>query len=203
MTFPELADFHTHQTGKSDALLSLTPQEALAGCATPYSLSLHPWHVSDSMMTDFRLALERCQADPLFLAIGESGLDNQCDTPLEQQLAAFRLSLTSARELHKPVIVHCVGYWNEMIREVSAIFGKPGKKNLPFNPLCLIHGFRKGPQLAKQLLDAGYCLSLGEKFNPDVARQIPDEWLFFETDESKEDIWKIREKIVNLRAENR
>ncbi len=202
MQLKELADAHTHHTGRSHALLSLAPSEALAGCNTPYSISLHPWHLNEgNPLALFQQAIEQKRNDSLFLAIGECGLDNQCQTPLAKQLDAFRMSLHMAHRFNKPVIIHCVGCWNEVIREVTDQFGKPTPSGAAFQPTCLIHGFRKGPQLAQQLLKAGFCLSLGEKFNPEVARLIPEDRLFIETDESQEDIWKIREKIVNLRAE--
>ena len=69
----------------------------------------------------------------------------------------------------------------------------------PDCPPLIVHGFRKGPQLARQLLAAGFHLSLGEKFNPEVARIVPTSRLWFETDESQEDIGKIRKRILELR----
>jgi TatD DNase family protein len=202
-TLRTLADVHTHHAGKTDALLSVPPDRVLQEHPrTPYSLSLHPWYAGPGQLDCFRKALESCLNDPFCQAIGECGLDNRCDTPFEWQLEAFRSSLIAARERNKPVIIHCVGYWDETVRLLDELLGKPADGQ-PYEPLCVIHGYRKGPQLALRLLSAGCCFSLGEKFNPEVARLVPDDRLFFETDESQEDIWNIRKKIVNLRAENR
>lgn len=110
--------------------------------------------------------------DPQFVAIGECGLDSHSSTPPDLQLKAFRAALQVADELHKPVIIHCVKCWNQVISEVKGHEG-------PF----IIHGFRKGPVLARQLLDAGFSLSLGLHYHPEVIKIIPEDRLYRETDE--------------------
>ena len=199
MDIHQLLDIHTHQTGRPEALLSLSPTEAMAGCPTPYSLSLHPWwltsdEVAQRLMEEFRLAVSQLASDPLLLAIGECGLDNKCGIPLALQKEVFRLVLSTARSLHLPVIIHCVGHWAEMMqccREAGLL--------TPDCPPLIVHGFRKGPQLARQLLEAGFHISLGEKFNPEVAKIVPSDRLWFETDESALDIQEIRQTILEKR----
>ena len=199
MKIANLLDIHTHHPHRPEALLSLPPQEALSGCDTPFSLELHPWRLADSpegqeLFRAFSLAANVLQGHPLLLAIGECGLDNQCGVPLAEQVEAFRLALRTARQMHLPVILHGVGYWAELTqccREEGML--------TPDCPPLIVHGFRKGPQLAQQLLAAGFHLSLGEKFNPEVARIVPTSRLWFETDESQEDIGKIRKRILELR----
>ncbi|MCR5362606.1 MAG: TatD family hydrolase [Bacteroidales bacterium] len=196
MQLRDLTDTHTHHYGRPDALLSLPPSPAVFRYAAPFSLELHPWHVAADAVTlahqldEFRCAADALRGNPHLLAIGECGLDNHCDVPLDRQTEAFRCALAVAHELDLPVVIHCVGYWAEMLRCVA-------DANLKRD--VIIHGFRKGPQLARQLLDAGLSIALGEKFNPDVARIIPSDRLFFETDESETDVLSIREKILNLR----
>jgi Tat protein secretion system quality control protein TatD with DNase activity len=50
-------------------------------------------------------------------------------------------------------------------------------------PPLIIHGFRKGPQLARQLLDAGFSISIGTHHHPDILSIIPPHRLYHETDE--------------------
>ena len=197
MQLRNLSDIHTHHAGRADALLSLPVERALAGCITPFSLELHPWKLETSanalslQLDTFRRAADALRHDPRLMAIGECGLDNHCDVPLAIQITAFRAALATARELDLPVIIHCVGHWAEvmaMVREAGTSAN-------------IIHGFRKGTTLATQLLNAGFSIALGEKFNPDVARLVPADRLFFETDESEVDICTIREKILTLRHE--
>lgn len=199
MKIANLLDIHTHHPHRPEALLSLPPQEALSGCDTPFSLELHPWRLADSpngveLLHAFSLAAKELHGHPRLLAIGECGLDNKCGVPLAVQVEAFRLALRTARQMHLPVILHGVGYWAELTQccQEEGMLA-------PDCPPLIVHGFRKGPQLARQLLDAGFHLSLGEKFNPEVARIVPTSRLWFETDESQEDIEKIRKRILELR----
>jgi len=201
MNIQNLQDIHTHHRGRKEAILSLPADVAIQGCDTPFSLELHPWQLTKEKgegikEKSFTEAAIQLAGNPNMMAIGECGLDNQCGVPLDIQLTAFKTALHVAYELHLPVIIHCVGYWSEMMAYIKEYYPLPlgdgwGR--------AIIHGYRKGPQLAEQLLHAGFSLSLGEKFNPEVARIIPQERLFFETDESEMDILQIREKIVSLR----
>lgn len=207
MGLQNLSDIHTHHIGHQGALLSLPPVLAMQGCTTPYSIQLHPWYLTESPnstyekedIATFLEAIEHCQEDPNLMAIGECGLDNICGVPLDIQLQAFQIALKTAIERGLPVIIHCVGYWTEMMACVKEYY------SLPMGKECggaIIHGFRKGPQLAQQLLREGFSISLGEKFNPEVARLLPEERLYIETDESNTDICLIREKILSLRKSN-
>lgn len=200
MKIQNLLDIHTHHNGRKEALLSLPADVALSGCETPFSLELHPWRLERDegkgiKEKEFLEVAQRLAGNPNLLAIGECGLDNQCGVPLEFQLTAFKTALQVAQQMHLPVIIHCVGYWAEMMAYVKEYYPL-----LTRGYGAIIHGYRKGPQLAQQLLKAGFQISLGEKFNPEVARLIPQERLFFETDESNTDILTIREKIVSLRG---
>ncbi len=138
-----------------------------------YSLQLHPWHLTGRQDIEAYVTMARkLRDDPYFVAIGECGLDALCDTPLPLQKEAFRTALLMAEEQNKPVIIHCVKLWAELMALTR------GHQS----PL-IIHGFRKGPELAKQLLDAGFSLSLGQHFHPEVKEIAPPDRLFSETDE--------------------
>lgn len=138
-----------------------------------YSLQLHPWHLTGLQDIETYVSKARqLRDDPYFIAIGECGLDALCDTPLPLQTQAFKAALQVAAELHKPVIIHCVKLWSQLLTETKGHQG-----------LMIIHGFRKGPELARQLLDAGFSLSLGQHYHPEVRAMIPQDRLFFETDE--------------------
>lgn len=175
------SDIHTHIAGKPDSIFSVSVcevEQVVTGNATGetpqyYSLQLHPWQLAGEEDIGRYLSKARqLRQDPYFVAIGECGLDGLSTTPLPLQLKAFRAALQVADELHKPVIIHCVKLWNEVMAEVRGHEG-------PF----IIHGFRKGPTLARQLLDAGFSLSLGARYNEEVLRMTPPERLFRETDE--------------------
>ena len=173
-------DIHTHVPGRSGSVLSLPVCELDAGITQCYSLQLHPWHLKGKEDIEAFLIWGRSHAsDPLLVAIGECGLDPLCSTPMHLQHEAFLMALRLAKELHKPVIIHCVKMWNEMLADVSQVLTMNERLELPL----IVHGFRKGPQLARQLLDAGFSLSLGRYYNEATLQLIPAERLYFETDD--------------------
>ena len=185
-------DIHTHTPGRPGSILSV-PAEGVGVVVDTnrnkplnerqyYSIQLHPWHLTESSIDTFLRAVEQYRDDPYFVAIGECGLDGLCSTPLDLQLSAFRAALQSARSLGKPVIIHCVKLWSQVIAEAKPYIthSKGTSENTP--PL-IIHGFRKGPQLARQLLDAGFSISIGAHHHPDILSIIPPHRLYYETDE--------------------
>ena len=182
-------DIHTHVVGNQNAVCSLPPEEAIALMRTdicqPYSIMLHPWHVTPQMVEDFTEATGLCAADKRFVAIGECGLDSNCPTPIDLQRQGFVTALLSAKELHKPVVLHIVRQWDEMIRLTRKVFGKGGAHAADAQGCRLIvHGFRKNLPLAQQLVGEGFYLSLGHKYNPDVEKGIAPEKIYHESDDS-------------------
>ena len=182
--YRQLADIHTHTPGRPDALLSLLPEQFSPTVDTPFSLSLHPWYLGDDSVDAFHRTLAECHDHPWLMGIGECGLDLRCPTPIGLQQAAFLASLKAARDLHLPTIVHCVGAWGSLQSFVRQVWGNGGAHAaLEADAPIIIHGFRKGPQLASQLLAEGFCLSLGRRYNEAVLPLIPPDRLFHESDE--------------------
>jgi len=208
------SDIHTHTPGRPSSILSVPAEKVgvvvAANLTKPdaeqqyYSIELHPWHLTADSIATFESVVNQYRDDPHFVAIGECGLDGLCATPLDLQLAAFRRALQLARSLHKPVIIHCVKLWNELIRVVREIRSEyseysdfseyseysdhsdlPSNLSNSSNPSYpyIVHGFRKGPQLARQLLDAGFSISIGSRYNPEILPLIPPDRLYHETDE--------------------
>lgn len=193
-------DIHTHCKGQPNSILSIPLCEVegirASNASLPadqrqsYSLQLHPWHLrSVADIEAFISKAHELSDDPQLVAIGECGLDSLCDTPIPLQEQGFRAALQVARQLDLPVIIHCVKLWAEMMAIVKESQLLTLSTSSPFkgdregpSPLLIIHGFRKGPQLARQLLDAGFTLSIGEHYNPEVVNMISPERLYHETD---------------------
>lgn len=186
--FDRFNDIHTHIPNRKGSILSVEAEGVepivIRNLGLPddeqqyYSIQLHPWHLGDASVGEFRRVVEQCSGDPHFVAVGECGLDGICNTPLPQQREAFRAALQEAQRLGKPVIIHCVRLWAEMMAEA-----KPYMQHRTEGQEFIIHGFRKGPGLAQQLLDAGFSISLGSHYHPETMRIIPPERLYRETDE--------------------
>ena len=172
------------------AINNLSPAEALADQSERFiSVGLHPWYIEANREEHLRI-LGEVAGKKRVVMIGETGLDKLCKTDFELQQTVFLRQIELAEEVQKPLIIHCVKAWPELI----AI----RKKVLPSVP-WIIHGFRGKPELARQLLDMDMYLSFGEKFNAESLRITPLERLCTETDESKSSIEEIYRKIAELK----
>lgn len=140
-----------------------------------FSVGVHPWDAA-SVGPDFIEALEALVAHPHCLAVGECGLDTLKGPGLDLQKQVFEQQLRLAVAHHKPVIIHCVKAFDELME-----LAKPYINQVPL----IIHGFHKSSQLAAQLIARGFYLSL----NPALLQredfdfgQIPHQRFFLETD---------------------
>lgn len=170
--FPH-ADIHCHDRSRyREAVINIYPDDEIIEGAY-HSVGIHPWHTIDVAHT----AIERLKAlaaHPQVVAIGETGLDALKGASIDIQTDIFRLHVALSEQYKKPLIIHCVKSFNEIIAL---------KKELRPTMPWIIHGFRGKPQLASQLINHGFYISLGEHFNPQTAAIIPPDRLFHETDD--------------------
>lgn len=176
MTLP-FADIHTHRLDAGpDAVICVDPSE------TPlpelradrhYSVGIHPWR-AHLATPEAWAELGRLAASPLVVAIGEAGLDTLRGPALaEVQTPVFVRQAELAETLGKPLIIHAVRSWQQLIALRRSM-----RPSVPW----IIHGFRGNPQLARQLLDHGFDLSLGPRHNPATLAIIPPHRLHRESD---------------------
>lgn len=187
-------NFHTHQfTNHSDILelVNQYPQEFDASIPY-YSIGIHPWYIKeDCLENDLKIIEEKLQTKNC-LALGECGLDKRVEIPLELQIQVFEKQLALAEKYNKPVVIHCVAAFQEII----AI-----KKKMKISVPMIVHGFSKNSQIAEQLIAAGFYISFGKYLlkNPslkDVFQNIPNDRFFLETDTIDESI----QQVYNLAA---
>jgi len=173
-------DIHTHKSIDSNfpAIRNLTFSEAGKIFASDnkglFSVGYHPWYADEFSITQNDKLIEWTN-DSRFVAIGECGLDKNSIVSLEKQLKVFEVQIILSENIHKPLIIHCVGCFNELFRL---------KKKYNPQQLWIIHGFRGKPELAKQALLLGCRLSFGEHFNIESVLITPIDHLYVETDES-------------------
>jgi len=179
-------NLHTHQFTNQPEVLELVnqyPQE-FDDSIPFYSIGIHPLYIDENRLeSDFKivgekLALSKC------LALGECGLDKRSETSFEIQLSVFERQLALAEKHHKPVVIHCVAAFQELI-EI--------KKRLKISVPMIVHGFSKKIELAKQLIDNGFYVSFGKNLlrNPElesVFQSIPNDRFLLETDMVEEGI---------------
>lgn len=79
------------------------------------SAGLHPWHLRGVNLKVAEQWLRQQTAQPEVVAVGETGLDKVTETPWNTQIAAFQLCSNLAEEYRKPLVIHCVRAFNEIL----------------------------------------------------------------------------------------
>ena len=141
-----------------------------------FSIGIHPYDINLVDENSFK-ELEKKLSDKNCKAIGECGLDKLKNTDLTSQQLILQKQLELAFKYNKPVIIHCVKAFDELIE-----LCKPFENKIQF----IIHGFNKSEELALQLISKGFYLSLNHtifnKENFDFTK-LPINKLFLETDD--------------------
>ena len=144
------------------------------------SIGIHPWFVNlkniEEQITWMKSTIEN---DKRVIAIGECGLDKLCDTDPELQIKAFNYCIKISESYKLPLIIHSVKTSDEIIKI---------KKLIKPKQTWIIHGFRGKVEQAVQYIKNDFCLSYGRHYNVESLKVTPINKMFFETDESTENI---------------
>jgi TatD DNase family protein len=188
-------DVHTHNSvlSKGFSILNLSIKDAENKLNSnekgTYSVGLHPWDI-DEFSNEHLDILAKIGTDRRILAIGECGLDNNINISIEKQILFFERQIEISEQLQKPLIIHCVGCYNQLF-EI--------KKRKKVKQKWIIHGFRGKPQLAIQAMKLNCGLSFGEFFNEETIKITSIENLFVETDVSNLTIGEVYENIATAK----
>ncbi len=180
-------DIHTHSLSSGKDIISIFNRsvgEFGSFCGLDlqhqlYSLGLHPWKIREDNLSKGIDFIEKNSIFDSIKAIGECGLDKLCDTPWNLQEKALIAQIKISESIQKPLIIHCVKAFDELIAF---------KKEIKPHQSWIIHGYRGKPEQANQLISNGFYLSFGSKFNEESIKVIPLERIFLETDDSGESI---------------
>ena len=174
-------DIHTHKLAvhpEDIAIVSTIVRKDIEENLSSYrSYGIHPWYIED-VREQIEILCGFAHL-PETVAIGEAGLDKLAEVDMDGQLDVFRQQALLAEEIRKPLIIHCVKAWEELL----AI-----RKGLSPEMPWIIHGFRGNEQLAKQLTTHGFYLSFGPLFNAEAVKHVDPERIFAETDDKEVDI---------------
>jgi TatD DNase family protein len=182
-------NLHTHHySNQADAveLVNQYPQEFDATIPL-YSIGIHPWFIAENRIESDLVIIGSKMNNSNCLAIGECGLDKRIEIPFELQKNVFERQLLLAEQFQKPVVIHCVAAFQELIEIKNKL-----KISVPF----LIHGFSKNEQVAKQLIANGCYISFGKyllrmpELKP-VFRVMPNDRFFLETDTDEQTIQEV------------
>ncbi len=161
----------------------------------PYmvSVGLHPWHINKYNLTTCTDLLMDVVNLSIVFAVGEIGIDRAIDVPISTQMQYFEAQLNIARAVQKPVIIHAVKSYSDLMPFLK-------KTKVPF----IFHGFTGNIQQAKEMLKYNAYLSFGkilfeEKYQ-DVLAQIPNDRFLLETDSAKISINQIYDLAANAKA---
>lgn len=144
------------------------------------SVGVHPNHLGDDEPDVDALA--RLAADPLIVAVGETGLDYHygADHAALQQ-TRFRSHIRAAREVGKPLIVHM----REATDDTLRILAEERAQDIG----GVMHCFTEDWPTAQRALELGFHISFSgivtfKSAEPirDAARRVPAERLLVETD---------------------
>lgn len=143
------------------------------------SAGIHPWMADVPQNPVFFSRLVELVNEQKLSLLGECGLDTKCPANFKAQLYWFQQQIELSELKNLPLIIHCVGAFNELVTL--------RKKHQP-KQAWIIHGFGGSKELATSLVKNGMCLSFGKKMlsgdakTAEALMQIPVENLFFETD---------------------
>lgn len=196
-------DIHTH-SHKNDTAIeivnvfaqNLDENKTMQKC----SAGFHPWHINDCNETDTINELHFHSSKPEVLAIGECGLDKKIDIVMDVQKRIFLKQAGIAENKQKPLILHCVKAFNEIIELKNKIGA-----TVPW----ILHGYSRKTSVTKQLLQHGFYFSFGEQLLHKIPiaeslKIIPIEQVFFETDESNikiEEIYSFAANVLSVNVE--
>jgi TatD DNase family protein len=193
-------DLHTHYTRTINgavAIQSLAISESvfLAMPKTkPISIGIHPWFSkADDFEKNMKYLRVLAQQSNVKM-IGECGLDKLRGEPLDFQIKALTAQIQLAAALNKPVVLHCVKAFDELIAL---------KKQLRPQVPLIIHGFNKNSALGSQLIQQGFYLSFGAAVlsSENVQKLLQEIGVnfFLETDDAEVSIESIYQKVAELK----
>ena len=195
-------NIHTHHFSNNNEILELVNQypNEINTELPNFTVGIHPWYLNENTFSNDLTVIENATQLPNFKAVGECGLDKRIETSIEIQKKILIPQLLLAEKYKKPVILHCVAAYQEII-EI--------KKELKLTIPMVIHGFSKNSQVAESLIKNGFYLSFGKYLlqNPElenVLKIIPLNQLFLETDMIDQTIFEVyskAERVLNINLE--
>ena len=186
-------DFHHHHFEQETGIYNLGFKESKPEGF--FSAGIHP-HLSVENVEKQIEWLYEISTDKNCLAIGECGLDGLINISDEIQEEIFQRQIELANEINKPLIIHCVRRFSQLIpfRKIAKV------------PM-IIHGFNKRKTIGDELQKHDFYLSFGKSVLQNVnlqefVKQFPIEKLFLETDDEDFKIRLLYQKVADLKSVN-
>lgn len=144
-------------------------------------MGLHPGSVNENYMEQLAMIFKELESDRKYCAVGEIGIDLYWDKTFEaEQLKAFAIQITKAKEMGLPIVIHC----REAFDEVFGILDAYHDENL----YGIFHCFTGNEEQAKKAISLNMKLGIGGIVTfknaglDTVVRQIDLKHIVLETD---------------------
>jgi len=181
-------NIHTHDLHQdcetNIALINIfahEPEKILTGPSMCYyTIGLHPWYLKKTSIESALKSMEEAVGLEQVIAFGEAGIDKAIDTEQQWQEEAFVAQVQLSEKWKKPLIIHCVKAFNDLLR-----IRKETRSEMPW----IFHGFNGNRQIAEDLvahncyLSFGKWIMRGHEKTVDVFMNEPADHFFCETDE--------------------
>jgi len=178
-------DIHTHRPEAEAGVVSvynqlITEPEQSGRGHRWRSVGIHPWYLEPPRLAEQLAWVERSAQRPEVIAGGECGLDRLRGPALAEQVTAFQAQARLAEEVGKPLIVHVVRAFDELLQ-----LHRQTKPSQPW----LLHGMNVRFERIRPLVEAGCYVSLGaallraDSAASRLITQLPPERFLLETDD--------------------
>jgi len=160
-----------------------------------YSYGLHPWYIKKETCFEELEKLQNLVYEKRCLAVGECGLDKLSTVDFALQQEIFIEQVKIANDVKKPLIIHCVKAFNELINCLNHNDNK-----VP----VVIHGFNNNENIARVMVNEGYYFSFGKAllgYDSNAAKAIINvgrKNFFLETDDADLSIKYVYKKASEL-----
>lgn len=192
-------DIHTHHrktnTSNTFSIRNIVLSNDELPMNETVSAGWHPWFIANYRLTEIEAILIEAAKTNNVVTIGECGIDRSVEVPFDFQCEVFTCHIIAALNTNKPLIIHCVKAYSDIIGLL--------KKNRFKNPV-IFHAYNGNAVQTKQLLTLNSYFSIGDLSKmPKIKAEkllcsIPVDRIFFETDDSQLSIENIYLQVSEI-----
>lgn len=187
----EFFDFHHHKKNVTYGIYNVDIESSVPDSF--YSVGIHPQDINPNTIEKQFNWLESVIDENCF-TIGECGLDGLISVEMKIQEDIFLRQIKLSNELKKPLVIHCVRKFYEII-SIGKIAEQP----------MIIHGFNKKQSIAEDLLKNNFYLSFGKAvlYNlslQNTLKKVPLNKIFLETDNDDFNIQELYQKVSEIKG---
>ncbi len=197
--FPFLFNFHTHNLDEKFGIINAELFDSILEDKM-YSVGMHPLQYVKNAESEMNYVKQIAQNSHVVM-IGEVGLDPNSPVELELQKNIFEQHIEISESTNKPLLIHCVKYYNDLVQL---------KKKANPKSAWIIHGFRGKISVANELLKHGFWFSINEDILQDTEKTtqlislVGIDKIFFETDAKHyniRNIYNFAASVLNVKID--